>query len=214
MPETIRATFKSDPSYLRAALLLSRIREQSGIRSVMMSSASSGEGVTTTTWHLAEALQSQHGLRPVVVELNTKRTALADWLKLDTTRTLQAVISGSMSLEDAVQIGPGDVPVLASAKSPSPMIAPSVMAEIVSRLETQYDLVLVDGPAILEDAEGLAIATVLPRIILVVKSGLIRHEVLDRLRRELENHNIQILGMILNNQKRVIPGWIYRLLAR
>jgi len=215
MVDALTKQYSGDPSYLRAALLLSRIREEKGFSSVLLTSASQGEGVSTTTYHLAEALQSQHGLRPVVIEMSTSNTGLAKSFGFDSSKSIQNVLNGTSSIQDAIQSGPHGIPVLASSTNASTsIIDPERLTQVIRQLEGEYDLVLVDGPSILDDPEGLAVANLVPRIILVVRSGFVRHEVLDRLRRELENHHVEIVGMLLNAQKRVIPRWIYRLLAR
>jgi Mrp family chromosome partitioning ATPase len=218
MVDTANKQYVGDPTFRRAALLLSRIRDEKNLSSVMITSATKGEGVSTVTHHLAEALQLQHGVRPVVVELNASASSFAKEAGLDSNKNIQNVVDGSISLDQAIQTAPSGLPVLLFG-SPSKGLGvsdlpPERLVEIIRQLESDYDLVLVDGPSILDDAEGLAVAGILPRIVLVVRSGHIRHEVLDRLRKELENHHVDIVGMVLNGQKRVIPNWIYGLLAR
>lgn len=217
MVDTANKHNVGDPTFRPAALLLSRIRDEKNLSSVMFTSATKGEGVSTVTHHLAEALQLQHGLRPIVVELNGSTSDFAKEAGLDSNKNIKRVLDGSISLAEAVQSAPSGLPVLlfgSQKTSGASPLAPDRLVEIIRQLESEYDLVLVDGPSILDDAEGLAVASILPRIVLVVRSGHVRHEVLDRLRTELENHHVDIVGMLLNGQKRVIPNWIYGLLAR
>src|SRR5262249_24143646 len=81
-------------------------------------------------------------------------------------------------------------------------------------LEGPYDVILWDAPPILEGPEVIALREMVPNVVLVMESGRTRHEVLERIKKELAANSISILGAILVKQRRPIPGWIYRWLVQ
>lgn len=216
MPKRAAATTHED-AFNRAALFLARERNEQAIRSLLVASAREGEGVTTVAYQLATALQRKHALRVLLLELHARNPSFVRSLGLDNLRSIQAVVGGRIELDKAIQTLPSGLALLPSelpnkdGGDPLPM---DRVADIVRQVEERYDLVIADGPPILDAAEGLSVAALIPRIVLVVESGRTSYEVLQRFQEEIQLQRIRVLGTILNKQKRFIPSWLYRLLAR
>lgn len=199
------------------ALYLARAALDDHFRSVILAGPRGGEGTTSVLLRAARDLRSVHGLRTLVVDLNRSRTSLGEAFSLDPERSLQAVASGTMSSMEAIQVSPWGVDVLRSTNGrpdrPDREGLGPLLTQVLQHARTKYDVTLVDAPPILEDETVFDVGHVLPRVILVVEAERTLMPVLERTRRELEFRDIELLGMVLNKHRRVIPGWLYSRLS-
>src|SRR5256885_15196745 len=90
-----------EQNYRRAALFLAKHRESTGERSFLVSAARPGEGTTTVVLNLAAQLAENHGVRPLVLELNCRRRGLAAIFALDDRRTLAAALTSDLAPTEA-----------------------------------------------------------------------------------------------------------------
>ena len=166
---------------------------------------------------LAAQLTANHGLRAVVVELNCGGAGLAGLFGLDDSRTLSAVVAGKLPATEAVQLTSGGLAVLpAGADIRRTGWRPAFNAsfeEALRGLETSYDLILVDTPAVRMQTDALVAGAVVPRLLLVVESGRTVYEVVEGVARDLAAERIAIVACVLNKHRRFVPRWLYRWLS-
>jgi succinoglycan biosynthesis transport protein ExoP len=210
------AAWDADESYRKAALFLSKM-VANGSRSVLFCSARRGEGTTTAVLSLAHQLQESYGLRPLVVELNRRSPALAKLFALDPARTLDEALDRSKPAADCIQVTASGLSVIPGGArrvaNPHPRLA-AELARVLSEVEGRFDVVLLDAPPILAQADAIIAGTIVPTLILVVESGRTSYEMLERVKRELATEEIRIAGTVLIKQKRFIPRWIHWWLTR
>jgi uncharacterized protein involved in exopolysaccharide biosynthesis/Mrp family chromosome partitioning ATPase len=207
----------ADEEYRRAALQIATATRASGHRSVLLSSATRGEGTSTSSINVARLLGQGFGVRAVVVETNRLQPVYARMFELDDARSLAAVESGAVAVSQAVQQGPGGVSIVPRGDAPGAPVGAdpeSGLARAVRELEGQFDLVLLDAPPILECADVLALGRLVPRLVLIAEAGEVTRQSLGRVLRQLRDADIELLGVILNSRKRVIPEWLERRLGR
>jgi Mrp family chromosome partitioning ATPase len=82
------------------------------------------------------------------------------------------------------------------------------MAETVARLRQEFDYVVIDTPPLLSVADGLAVAGLVDKIIVVVDAGETRPEVVTEALRLLRSARDRIAGIVLN---KVAPNDLQRL---
>jgi Mrp family chromosome partitioning ATPase len=203
-----RAWFETDESYRKAALFVSKMVAE-GRRSLLFCSARRREGTTTAVLSLAHQLQDGYGLRPLVIELNRRKPAMAKLFKLDPTPTLSDALDGVRPASECVQTTASGLSVIAGApgRAAHPRLA-SGLKRVLAEVEYSFDVVLIDAPPILKHADAIIAGTIVSRLILVVEAGRTNHEVLERVKRELSPEDIRIAGTLLVKQKRFIPRWI------
>lgn len=196
-----------------ASVLGNAVREQR-YRSVVFAAASRREGTTTMAINASRVLQTREGLRPLVIEVNREKPRYAKLFQLDETRGFAAIAAGEACVRQCIQRGPFGIPVIPAGrpeKNPeSGADVASVLRRVLQDVEGQYDMVLVDAPAFLEDPDAVTVCTVIPRLVLVVRAAHLSFEVLQRIRQEVEQavDGFTIVGAILNRYRRYIPGWI------
>jgi Mrp family chromosome partitioning ATPase len=207
---------KDQASFPRTALYLANAVREGQLRSVLFASPSGREGTTTAVISIADELRQRYGLRPIVIELSPRRSALRALYRLDASSSLEEFAVGSKDLQACIHsTGAGVALLLSSANGcrPVPSIA-DMLRRVLHEIEGKYDIALVDAPAILGSPDAIAAGAAVPRMLLVVESGHTRYEILQRVKREIEAANITLLGTILNKHRRFIPEWIYRWITR
>ena len=81
---------------------------------------------------------------------------------------------------------------------------------ILQYLKTRVEFILLDIPALLPYSEGIALSKLCDGVVLVVRSGEIRWEVLQEARKLLDRAAVPVIGGVLNRREFFIPSWAYR----
>jgi len=209
---------EAEDSYRRAAMRLATACREEGLRGVLLSSATSGEGTTTTAVNLAWQLKEYFGLRPLIVELNRARPALGKRFRLSQNNSIDSLASGKASVGECIHSGKAGLEMIVAGRRDASrersLDIRALLLRILDEVKGEFDLVLVDAPPILSHSDAMLAASVFPALILVVQAGKTPYEVLDRVQHELASHNVTVFASILNKHKHYIPGWIYRVVAR
>lgn len=207
-----------EESHRRVAAFLAGAVAEKRFESVLFTSSSEGEGTTTVATRAAELLRESFGLRPLLVELNQRRPAYARRFGLEPGLGLAVIAAGERPARACVQRTASGLAVIvagASRGGAGGEVGPaSALKRILNDLAGDFDLVLVDAPPVLEQADAVAAGAVVPRAVLVVEAGRTPHEALDRTRQALAAGDVAVVAAVLTKQPRLIPEWIYRWLVR
>ncbi len=202
--------------YRRAALALANALRQHHNRAAILSSPHAAAGVTTAAIYVGRYLMNDYGVKPVVIEVNRTRPAFTRMFHLDPAKSLAATAGGSVDALECVQADPTGLPVLPAGQFGSNGHFPgleTVLCRAVQNLQNHFDFVLLDAPPVLESADVLIAGRVVSNLILVIGAGAVSQESVREACRELQNGKINLIGAILNTQKRIIPRWIDRWLG-
>lgn len=141
-------------------------------QSVLLLSSLPGEGKTTTALALAH-LYARSGARVILLDLDTRRAALAQELDLSGAGDLSDVIGGEAPLESVIHHPEGlAFDVLATGRTYA-LLADGVpaarMRALIEALKRRYDVVLMDAPPVLAVPDGLTIAAAADRLLYLVR---------------------------------------------
>ena len=84
------------------------------------------------------------------------------------------------------------------------------MRAMMQKFRNQYKYILIDAPSIKRHPETLSIGKLSDGIVLVVKSGETRFEIIEEAKQKLQNAGLNILGVVLNKRKFFMPIGISR----
>ena len=210
---------EANENFRRVALILAKGACPGSARPFVLTAADRGEGTTTVTLNVARHLKEGCGVTPLVVEMNLGRPVLADMFGLDATHGVEAIASGRHAPAECVQHGAFGLAMIPGGPTPSQHGFGSDLCgtarRIVTDLAASHEVILFDAPPILRSADALALAAVVLNVLLVVEAGRTRTEMLDRTRDEIERvSGVQLVGVVLNKHKRLIPAWLYRTFVR
>lgn len=185
-------------------------------RTIMVSSAIPGEGKTTLTLNLAMALV-EAGRQVVVVEGDLRRPRVTRYLDMVSGVGLTNILAGTAELDDVLQRhGDGALSILASGPlppNPSQLLASAHMKSLMEELLVKNDFVLIDAPPVLPVADATSLAVVTDGVLLSVRYGSTRKDLVRRTAAALEQVGARTLGVVLNvvpPRAEVSSGYGYR----
>ena len=160
---------------LRTSLLYSR---QGGApRSLLITSPLTGEGKSYLSWNLAIVF-AQQGKRVLLCDANLRHPGLHRNLDLDVHEGLSTVLTNLTSDDgESVVIPVMEVPGLYVMPAgpvppyPAELLASRRMAELVKTWETQYDLVLLDAPPVLQFTDPVVLSSMVNQVLLIGRHG-------------------------------------------
>ena len=193
---------------LRTSLLLSR----SGAppRSVLITSPLAGEGKSFLSWNLA-ILFAQQGKRVLLCDANLRHPFLHRNLEADPGSGLSTVLAGLSPDHGASVVIPVlEVPGLSLIPAgplppyPAELLASSQMAELLKVWESQYDLVLLDGPPLLQFTDSVVLSSMVNSVLLLARHGKTPLPALEKSYRMLEDVQSTIgrkINIVVNGVK-------------
>jgi len=203
-------------NFSQAAAFVARHVRHQKLRHFIFTGASSAEGTTTTLLGVARELQVTYGLRVLAIEVNARSGGFKSSLKL-ADAPFQFTGETPVAEENILffNAGIGLLSIRGKEMDPGALsFSANLLKQALQDLAGNFDVVLVDVPPVLEYTEVLAAAPEVDGVILVIRSGHTRREMLTQIRKIFELEQVNLLGSVLARQKHVIPGWFYRLMFK
>lgn len=176
--------------------------EKNGWKSVAVTSSRSSAGKSTVCCNLASAIARQKSIRAILMDLDMRRPSLASILGFKPNGTVADVLTGQIPFADhARRLGPNVALSLNSGpvKDPSDVLLNPMTAEVVSRIERDYqpDLMIFDVPPMFVNDDAAAFFNNVDCVLIVADAGRTTISELDRCEKEVAEH-ANVLGVILN----------------
>jgi polysaccharide biosynthesis transport protein len=192
-------------------------------RSIMVTSAVTGEGKSTTVANLALAV-ARAGRRVVLVDLDVRKPMLHRFFDLAGTPGITDVVLGKVELDDALtrialpgsdrkataastngngqSRAAGSLDLLVAGTlppNPGDVVASASVGQILHRLTADFDVVLVDSPPLLQVSDALELTARVDGIVLVTRLNVIDQRMLGELSRLLDKSPAATLGFVLTD---------------
>ena len=172
-------------------------------KSLLVTSALPGEGKTTTTVNLGATLASL-GSRVVIVDCDMRRPACHRSTGVENKPGFVQCLTGHVKLAQAILPVPGVVnlwviPCGPIPPNPAEVLSSPVAGDLLRRLRSEFDYVLVDSPPLLSVADSRILSTLTDAVVLVVRGYETPYHVVRRARALLYGAGARILGVALND---------------
>jgi capsular exopolysaccharide synthesis family protein len=177
---------------------------------VLVTSASAGEGKTSTCAGLAASLASA-GRRVVAVDLDLRHPDLHNRLGGHNEIGASDVLMDRRTLADALQFitpagtsSPQGLYLLAAGptvESPTELLAATRTKRLLDAVAEQADVVLIDVPPVLPVADALVVGRAVGAAIIVVESRRTTYQQVERVRDALGRSGVLIVGAVLNKHR-------------
>jgi succinoglycan biosynthesis transport protein ExoP len=185
---------------LRTSILFSTAGQPP--KTILVTSGQPGDGKTTTVFNIALAL-TQLKAEVVIVDCDMRRPKVHKLLQLTKREGLSSFLTSGGDLNKFISRGP--VPHLSILPcgfippNPSELISSENMKELLRSLEEQFDYVILDSPPLVTVTDPIILSTLVDGVILVVKSGQSKSELVSRVCQYLSSVGAKVLGVTLNN---------------
>jgi capsular exopolysaccharide synthesis family protein len=207
-PERLVATLK--PPVLDGAvvameqcrLLRNRVREAmraKKARSIMLTSATAGEGKTLLSINLAHTLSQLENTHVLLIDADIRRPSLEKTLHITDPTGLTEYLRGEISIEQTVQqLSPKlDVITATATEKSSEYVHSPLMEKLMAQACARYDFVVVDGPPLFPIVDAHVLAGVVDAALLVVRAEHTPYDMAMQCE-HIEALRGKIIGAVLN----------------
>jgi tyrosine-protein kinase len=189
------------------------------LRTLLVTSAASGEGKTTIARHLAEAAAGA-GARVLLLEADLRQPALAQMLGIEPGPGMAEVLNEAVPLNDAIRsielhAPPGEgsagltLDVLAchgTPPNPGQLLEGHAMAVVLDRAKSTYDLVVIDAPPLAVVSDAFPLLHQVDGAVIVSWIGRSQRDTSELLHRTLESSGVCQVGVVANGSRFAAPG--------
>jgi succinoglycan biosynthesis transport protein ExoP len=194
----LRSGFSESYRSIRTALQFST---DAGVpRTLLVTSATPGEGKTTTALLLARNL-AQLGQRVLLIDGDLRNPSVHRLVSLAREEGLSNFLAGASTLDAILQPGDGEgMTVIRSGPlppNPAELLASPRMRGLLQAAVQRFDQVIIDGPPIIGLADAALLAHLAEGTLLMVASGRTRRGVLRSAVKRLAAARARVTGTVL-----------------
>lgn len=172
------------------------------LKRIIVTSPTPGEGKTTVISNLG-VVMAQVGKKVALIDADFRIPALHSNFGLENNHGLSQLFDGNLdNLSEYTQTsGVQGLTIITSGPlpfDPTELLASDEMIEILDRLNNDHQLVLIDTPPVLNVSESSALAAQVDGVVLVVKAGSTKFNLLQQTIDQLRGVRAEIIGIVMN----------------
>jgi succinoglycan biosynthesis transport protein ExoP len=172
------------------------------IRSLQVTSPTTGEGKTTVVTNLAASF-AQAGQRVILVDCDLRKSRVHDQFGISNERGFTSVLLDQCTLADVITTVEDEpflaiVPAGPVPPNPSELLATSRALEIIDVLRENCDILLVDSPPVLPVTDALVISRHVDATLLVARTKRSTKRQVARAHELLDQVGAPLVGTVLN----------------
>jgi capsular exopolysaccharide synthesis family protein len=170
------------------------------LRTVLVTSASPGDGKTTTAANLAIAL-ARGGDRVIIVDADLRRSGLSTFFGIESAVGVTTVLRRQVRLKDALQTWAPNLRILPAGTlpiNPAELLGSQAMARLLDQLAVEADVVVIDSPPVLPVTDAVVLGTSVDGVLLVVRHGKTLRRSVQEATRRITAVGAEVAGVVLN----------------
>lgn len=187
-------------AYRRLQTNLSYIDASSPMQVILVTSATIGEGKTSTAINLAVSM-GETSRRVLLIDGDLRRPSVATSMGLEGAAGLTTVLIGRADVADVVQtMGRMRVDVLASGEippNPHQLIESAAMHDVLRQARARYDTVIIDAPPVLPVSDAAVLSRFADGTLMVVGCKRVRIRDVRNAVRDLTAVGARIAGLVV-----------------
>ena len=181
------------------------------VRSLLVTSAVPVEGKSTVSANLA-VVMAQAGLRVLLVDCDLRRPSVHKLFDQTNRMGLtDMMLQASAQWDSAAQ--PTQTPNLSILSSgslppnPAELLGSERLRQLLDRLRSNYDMVILDSPPMLPITDATVLARVVDGVLLVVDTGVTRVGAVLQSKELLERVGGRLIGVVMNKVAKGVGGY-------
>jgi capsular exopolysaccharide synthesis family protein len=185
---------------------INSFKSEASIRSIVVTSATSGDGKSTVAANLAK-IAAQAGQKVLLVDANLRHPQVHYAIGLVNTKGLSEVLSQGIDFSEVVGqalreenlfvVTAGETP-----ENPTKLFSSQRMENFVERTHTNYDLVIYDAPHIMGLLDTSILANRVDAVLMVAGLGKTVRPCLQQALEELKAARASVLGIVADTIER------------
>ncbi|MEM1445494.1 MAG: polysaccharide biosynthesis tyrosine autokinase [Planctomycetota bacterium] len=189
--------------------VLSRM-DRRGYKTIVLVAAQPEAGTSSVAQNLAASL-AYNGRRVLIIDANFRRPSQHDLADASNSRGLVDVLRDDVEVEDVIQTHPDlSLSVLTAgqaSEAPPELLEGANFRSLLGRLESEYDVVIIDAPPALLTSDAQLLAKHVDAIAVVVRAGSDKRGMVERMLAKLDGQRADVLGIILNGVQSSAGGY-------
>lgn len=178
-------------------------------RSLLVTSARDGEGKSTAAVAMAVALARQSSAPVLVVDVNFRRPALAQWFGVAPEPGFREYLRSGSGAPAVHRTGEPGLSVLTAGGNVTVADMQTAFPSRLKELLNQFSCVVLDGDSTLTSSDAALFARHVDGIVLAAECEQTKWEVISQAHERLARLGGRVLGVTLNKRKLYIPGVFY-----
>ncbi|MFA5164595.1 MAG: CpsD/CapB family tyrosine-protein kinase [Candidatus Omnitrophota bacterium] len=184
------------------------------LRSVIITSASSGEGKSIAVANLAIVTAQNSGKPTLLIDCNLRKPSIGGLMGISSERGLGELLSGAADIPGVtVACDTRNLFVIPAGHihgNPNELLSSQKMKDVLFELKGKYDRIILDTPAVIPYSDARILSHIADGTVLVIRAGRTRREVVARAESVLKSVGANILGYVLTGIEYHIPEYIHR----
>lgn len=179
------------------------------IKNMLVTSATMNEGKSTSSALMACTIARYRETKTILVDCDLRRPRVHQLFGMAKEDGVADVLLGRRNLDSCFkQSQLENLSVLTSGgviDNPTELFNSQRMRDLFSEIKFYFDAVIVDSPPVLPVTDALILSSEMDGALMVIKAGQTHKDVARRAVDLVRNSGLNILGVIINNQKGVLP---------
>lgn len=195
---------------LRSNIYFSSIDKE--LRTIAVSSPSSGDGKTMTASNLAVVI-SQEGKKVLLVDADLRKPSVHHVFWLENRYGLSNYLIGQKTLHTIIHSAYPNLDIITSGivpPNPSELLGSIQMSEFIQAVKEKYDVVIFDTPPVLIVTDPTLVASKCDGLLLVVRAKKNDMKEVKRVQEQLTFAGANIIGAVLNGKKQPKGSYYYQ----
>ncbi|MCP4704480.1 MAG: CpsD/CapB family tyrosine-protein kinase [candidate division Zixibacteria bacterium] len=176
---------------------------------VLITSATLSEGKSLTSSFLAMTSASYKNNKTLLIDFDLRRPTIHRLFGVERTGGISDIILDGLAPQKTVKSTNIDkLDLLTAGKfvdTTSELIKGPNVHRIIEEMKFYYDTIIVDSPPLVPVMDTVIFIEEFDAILLVVKAGGTKRELVSRARNLLANNSGKLVGVIMNNMKNSLP---------
>ena len=202
------------PELVQLRANIDRMMDNSGSRVLLFTGAVPGEGASTIASRFAQLLATDPEHRVLLMDTDLRNRDPRTVEAVQSQDGFTSLLEGRVNLEDAVRsVSTGTLNVIPSEgvhADPYRVGSSNSVNRLVDQVRGSYHRVILDAAPVLTAPETAIMAGQVDGVVVVVRSGTTKREVIQRAIENLRKYDARVLGVVMNRQKYIIPSIIYK----
>lgn len=178
------------------------------LHTILVTSPGTEEGKTTVTANLALAIAGS-GKNVLIIDCDLRKPTLHKIFQISNEKGLSDVLVENTNIEDLVHNISENLDILTAGnvqRDASEILSSENMGNFLRRVETKYDKIIIDSPAILSVTDAQVLSTKVDGVVFVIASEQSSIESIKKSRDLLNLVNANIIGVVLNKNRNKSEG--------
>jgi protein-tyrosine kinase len=179
---------------------LTQVRETFPLKTILVTSAISGEGKTYVSSNLAQVMARQRERRVLLIDGDLRRSRLHLPLGAPLSPGLSEYLRGEAKEMAVIQHGQEEnlcfIPGGGAVSEPSELLSNGKLKVLLERLAPVFDWIIIDSPPCVPVSDALILADHCDGVLLVIRAASTPLALAQKARQELQGRNV--IGAVLN----------------